>query len=109
MLLLQAVAYASIRHWRYAADSSRHSSVWAFIMCSFRQAMYSSFALEHSRKWSRGKLPLSGGFGGSPFAGTEAKLAMRQAGAYTLWDAWCKKGRNAVAVETRRELRDVLT
>ena len=38
--------------------------------------MYADFASEHSPKWSSGKLPLSGGRGGIPFAGTDAKLAM---------------------------------
>lgn len=38
--------------------------------------MYRTFALEHSRKWSSGKLPLSGGRAGRPFAGTDANDAI---------------------------------
>jgi hypothetical protein len=42
--------------------------------------MYSAFASEHSRKWSNGKLPLSGGRGGSPLGGSEAKDAIHSEG-----------------------------
>ena len=48
----------------------------ACMLCCFRQPMYSDLSSEHSRKWSSGKLPLSGGFGGRPLAGRDAKDAM---------------------------------
>ena len=41
--------------------------------CCLRHCAYTSFAAEHSRPWSNGKLPLSGGRGGGAFGGTEAK------------------------------------
>ena len=38
--------------------------------------MYERFCALHSPKWSSGKLPLSGGRGGAPLAGTEANEAI---------------------------------
>ena len=65
-------AYASMRHCKYDAESFRHSSESARMLFSLRHAMYDSFASEHSRKWSSGNEPLSGGLGGNPRDGMEA-------------------------------------
>ena len=61
-----------MRHCKYDAESFRHSSESARMLFSLRHAMYDSFASEHSRKWSSGNEPLSGGLGGNPRDGMEA-------------------------------------
>ena len=67
--------------------------------------MYADFASEHSPKWSSGKLPLSGGRGGIPFAGTDAKLAMGRQRARRPSERHAHKRPGAPATQRPRERR----
>jgi len=80
-----AIKFLAIRHWRYFLERCLHcSDLWAE---DLRQPRYSFFSASHSCKWSKGKMPFSGGIGLNPlFPPNAPPVLISSLGSWKSWE-----------------------